>query len=229
MEISIDELPEDSLFDIAKKLNHESISKLCQTNKLFNSFCRDFEGDLFKYLLMRDFGIDHPKEGARSKYYEYLGSEEHLYAVLRQNGAGMMADIMELESISVDRRGHIPWKTALSDTENYIIMAPSDDVWTRYAHYWDRMSLENVFRHFGSELMLSHVGTFNKDTRIFSNLAGYTFPVVEGAIAEVPYGAQIKISSKLTVYIIQDFILHEDQELGFSDVASIIMGYDEAF
>jgi hypothetical protein len=219
MDLTVDELPEDARFEIAKRMNYESINKLCRTNRLFNDFCGRFEGDIYKYLLLRDFGIDYPRDGAKARYFEYLNGPERLFKILRDNGSTEFADMIELRMLSTDKPEDILLSNVFTSDTRYLFLIPSDAVMQEKSRQWEMSSYE-IYNNYGLELILSHIGTFDSSSNTFTNLASHTFDVIpKVSIGGIQFRQPVFVGTRINIYVIDHLLITEDQEFVFNDMA----------
>ena len=216
---TIDDLTEDARFEVIKNLDYQSIDSLCSTNRLFRRFCVSFEGNIYKYLLQRDYGIDSPRDVARQQYLQARGVQNLVLKKLREGGLNIFADMLELECL-LKPKGRI--HQLFTSPACRVIIAPLD---TRISQYIDSvryLSEDDFYEQFDTLFLENHVGAFNQrqkqsDDLKFSNLNGLTFQV---ATSDIPLVAVGNIAG-LQLYTTNQVILSPEQH------ATILAFFDE--
>lgn len=200
---TINDLTEDVRFEIIKKLDYQSIDSLCNSNRLFKRFCVAFEGDIYKYLLQRDYGVDSPRDVARNQYLQARSLQNLTLRRLRDTGISIFADMLELECL-VNPKGRI--HQSFTSPATNVIIAPLD---TRISQYIDSVkyiSEDDFYEQFNTLFLQNHVGILPANQR-FSNLNGLTFLV---ATPDIPLVGVGNITG-LQLYTTNQIILSPDQ------------------
>lgn len=170
---SIDDLTDDARFEVIRKLDYTSIDNLCNSNRLFRRFCVSFEGDIYRYLLQRDYGVDSARDVSRGRYLQARNVQTLTLQRLRESGISIFADMLELECL-VNPTGRI--HQLFTSLANQVIIAPTDVVIQEYIKSVIYLSEDDFYERFSTLLLQNHVGAFLPDQR-FSNLNGLTFIV----------------------------------------------------
>jgi hypothetical protein len=170
----MENLGNDEKFEIVRKLDYKSLNNLCIINKLFRTFCSEFQSEIYKYLLRRDYNVNTfniQDDQAKAIYIDISSALERTINLLRQNDASKFADYIELDCI-LKPQGI---KRFFSTHINFIILAPSNNAINNFAHLIE--SNEDIlFNEMGNSIIANNIGFYNNNQ--FKNLLNNFYDVV---------------------------------------------------
>lgn len=187
-DINANDLNDDVRFHMIKNLDYRSINDLCSTNTIFRQFCMDFGGDIYKFLLRRDYGVDSPRETARNRYMQVIVNRPAVLNLLRspQNNIVKFSDMLELECLTYPAG---PINRIFTELSNYTIIFPDDPVLYSYVETIPGLyHVDDLYVRFGTELLQNHIGVYNNVTNLFTNLNGFTFRISDPPFQTINIG-----------------------------------------
>lgn len=221
---TIQDLTDDARFEIIKYLDFQSIDNLCRTNKLFRQFCTSFEGDIYKYLLQRDYGIDIDRDISRVRYLQARSVQTLTLKRLRESGISIFADMLELECV-INPTGRV--HQLFTSPAGQVIIAPTDTTMTEYIKSVIYLSQDEFHEKFNNLLLQNHIGVFDRnqnqfDGLRFNNLNGIAFMVSTVYYPLVPLGN----ISGIELYSGNRIILTQEQHDSIVDFFREQMDYE---